>query len=180
MPWAGFEPTISVFERAKTVHVSDRSATVIEITYIHYCNSLYLQVYMILCQVEAWCTKQGSRYLAYFPKLSASRPPLWSSGQSSWLQILRPGFDSRHYQKKSSRSGTGSTQPREYNRGATWQESSGSCLENREYGRRDPSRWPRGILYPQMLAITSPTSGGRSVGIVCSRTQTMEFVCFRF
>jgi hypothetical protein len=28
------------------------------------------------------------------------RPPLWSSGQSSWLQIPRPGFDSRHYQKK--------------------------------------------------------------------------------
>jgi hypothetical protein len=26
------------------------------------------------------------------------RPPLWSSGQSSWLQIRRPGFDSRHYQ----------------------------------------------------------------------------------
>jgi hypothetical protein len=43
--------------------------------------------------------------------------------------------------------------------------SSGSCLENREYGHRDPSRWPRGTLYPQKLAITSPTSGGRSVGI---------------
>jgi hypothetical protein len=28
------------------------------------------------------------------------RPSLWSSGQSSWLQIRRPGFDSRHYQKK--------------------------------------------------------------------------------
>jgi hypothetical protein len=28
------------------------------------------------------------------------RPPLWSSGQSCWLQIRRPGFDSRHYQKK--------------------------------------------------------------------------------
>jgi hypothetical protein len=27
-------------------------------------------------------------------------PPLWSSGQSSWLQIRRPGFDSRHYKKK--------------------------------------------------------------------------------
>jgi midasin (ATPase involved in ribosome maturation) len=25
---------------------------------------------------------------------------LWSSGQSSWLQIRRSGFDSRHYQKK--------------------------------------------------------------------------------
>jgi hypothetical protein len=29
-----------------------------------------------------------------------NRPPLWSSGQSSWLQIRRPGFDSRHYQKQ--------------------------------------------------------------------------------
>jgi hypothetical protein len=29
-----------------------------------------------------------------------TRPPLWSSGQNSWLQIRRPGFDSRHYQKK--------------------------------------------------------------------------------
>jgi hypothetical protein len=28
------------------------------------------------------------------------RPPLWSSGQSSWLQIRRPGFDSRNYKKK--------------------------------------------------------------------------------
>jgi hypothetical protein len=28
------------------------------------------------------------------------RPPLWSSGQSPWLQIRRPGFDSRHYQKE--------------------------------------------------------------------------------
>jgi hypothetical protein len=27
-------------------------------------------------------------------------PPLWSSGESSWLQIRRPGLDSRHYQKK--------------------------------------------------------------------------------
>jgi hypothetical protein len=41
-------------------------------------------------------------------------PPLWSSGQSSWLQIRRPGFESLHYQKKCSGSGTGSTQPCEY------------------------------------------------------------------
>jgi hypothetical protein len=34
---------------------------------------------------------------------------------------------------------------------------------------------PRGTLFPHKLAITSPTSGGRSVGIVRSRTQTMEF-----
>jgi hypothetical protein len=40
------------------------------------------------------------------------------------------------------------------------------------------SRWPRGTLYPQKLAITSLTSGGRSVNIVRSRTQTMEFSFF--
>jgi hypothetical protein len=31
-------------------------------------------------------------------------------------------------------------------------------------------------LYPQKLTITSPTSGGPSVGIVRSRTQDTEFV----
>jgi hypothetical protein len=31
-------------------------------------------------------------------------------------------------------------------------------------------------LYPQKLALTSPTSGGRSVGIVRSWTKSMELV----
>jgi hypothetical protein len=47
---------------------------------------------------------------------------------------------------------------------------------DREYGRSDPSRWPRGTFYQQTLAITSSTSGGRSVGIVRSRTQTWSKV----
>jgi hypothetical protein len=46
--------------------------------------------------------------------------------------------------------------------------SSDSGLERREYGRRDPSRWPRGTLYPEKLALPSPTIGGRSVCIVRS------------
>jgi hypothetical protein len=33
-------------------------------------------------------------------------------------------------------------------------------------------------LYLQKLALTLPTSGGRSVGIVRSRTQATEFVVF--
>jgi hypothetical protein len=51
--------------------------------------------------------------------------------------------------------------------------SSSSGLENREYGRRDTSRWPRCTLYPQKLELTSLTSGGRSVSIVRSRTQAI-------
>jgi hypothetical protein len=102
-----------------------------------------------------------------------SGPPLWSSDQSSWLQIHRPGFDSRRSDfLRSSESGTESTQP------LLGRKSSVSGLESREYGRRDPSRWPRGTLNPQKLALTSWTSGGRLVGIVRSRTEeATEFGC---
>jgi hypothetical protein len=57
-------------------------------------------------------------------------------------------------------------------------ESSASGLEIREYGRRDPSRWPRGTLYPQKLTLISPTNGGCSVGIVRSLTQATKFTSF--
>jgi hypothetical protein len=60
----------------------------------------------------------------------------------------------------------GSTQPREYNWGATWKKSSGSVLEIREYGRRNPLRWPRGTLYPQKV--------GNHFAYK-RRTQAMEF-----
>jgi hypothetical protein len=44
--------------------------------------------------------------------------------------------------------------------------SSDSGQENRINGRgEDLLRWPRDTLYQQKLALTSPTSGGRSVGI---------------
>jgi hypothetical protein len=47
---------------------------------------------------------------------------------------------------------------------------SDSDLESQEYGRRYPSRSPRGTLYPR----NSPTSGGRSVDIIRSRTPATE------
>jgi hypothetical protein len=52
------------------------------------------------------------------------RLPLWSSGQSSWLQIQRSRvpFPALSDFLRSSGSGTGSTQPREDNWGATWME----------------------------------------------------------
>jgi hypothetical protein len=41
-------------------------------------------------------------------------------------------------------------------------------------GRGNSLSWPRNTIYPQKLALTSPTSGGRSVGIVRLRTKATE------
>jgi hypothetical protein len=87
-------------------------------------------------------------------------PLLWPGDQSSWLQTQMSGFDSWHCQ-------------------LFWyvvgRQSSGFGLDKRECGRRDLSRWSRWTLYPQKVAQTSPTSCGRSVGIVRSLTQATEF-----
>jgi hypothetical protein len=99
-------------------------------------------------------------------------------GQSSWLQIqrFRVWFPALPDFLRSSESGMGSTQPRENNWGATWKDSSGSGLENRKInGRRDSLPWPHDTLYAVKLELTSPTSGGRSVGIVRWRTEAPEF-----
>jgi hypothetical protein len=104
-------------------------------------------------------------------------PTLWSSGQDSWLQIKRSGFDSRRYQifwgivglERDPLSLVSTTEK------LLGRKSGGSGLEIREYSRRDPSRCPRGTLYPQKLALISPMSGGRSVGIVRSRTHATGF-----
>jgi hypothetical protein len=91
-------------------------------------------------------------------------PPLWSSGQSSWLQIRRSGFDSRRYQIFWEVMGLEQgSQPREYNWGATWKKSSSFGLESREYSRRDSSRWPRGTLYQQKVG-TNFAKKRRSLG----------------
>jgi hypothetical protein len=56
--------------------------------------------------------------------------------------------------------------------------SSSSGLEIREYRSGDSLCWPRDTLYPQNLVLTSPTTGSRLVGTVCSQTKATEFSFF--
>jgi hypothetical protein len=75
-------------------------------------------------------------------RITFVRPPLWSSGQSSWLQIQKSGFDSRHYKifgevvdlERGPLSLVSTTEK------LLGRNSSDSGVENREYGREDPLR----------------------------------------
>jgi hypothetical protein len=95
-------------------------------------------------------------------------PPLWSSGQSSWLQIRGPGFDSQHYQKKKVGLERGP-----FSLVSTTEELLDRKVAAPAIGIRHADHATPSIR--KKLAITSPTSCGHSVGIVRSRTQTMEF-----
>jgi hypothetical protein len=63
-------------------------------------------------------------------------PPLWSSGQSSWLQIKRSGFDSRCYQifREAVNLERGHLSLVSTIEELLGRNSSGSGLENQEYG----------------------------------------------
>jgi hypothetical protein len=127
---------------------------------------------------DVLCFLWGTNYWIYICYEEESRPPLWSSGQSSWLQIQRCGFDSRRYQilwKVVGRD-RGPISLVSTSEELLGRKSSGSGLENRDYGRGDPLRYYVTHFYPQKLALTSQTSGGRSVGILRSRTKVTEFI----
>jgi hypothetical protein len=125
---------------------------------------------------ESWSLSDSRPILSVYRKLW---PPLWSSGQvSGYRSEVRVRFSALPDFLISSSYGTGSTQPREYNWGAILKKSSYSGLENGEYRRRDPSRWPRGTLYPQKLALISPKNDRSSISIVRSRIEATEFSIF--
>jgi hypothetical protein len=104
------------------------------------------------------------------------RLPLWSSGQSSWLQIPR----SRVWFPTLISWEVVGLERGPISLASTIEEllkrkGSSSGLEIREYGRRNPSRRPRDTLFPQKkLALTSPTSSGCSDSVVSSRTKATE------
>jgi hypothetical protein len=90
----------------------------------------------------------------------------------------RPGFDCRRYQVFWKILGLerGPLSLVSITEELLGRNSSGSGLENREYGCGDLLCWPRDALYPQKLALTSLISGGHSVGIVRLRTKSTELV----
>jgi hypothetical protein len=73
----------------------------------------------------------------YIRYVEESRPPLWSSGQSSWLQIQRCGFDSRRY--VGLERGPLSLMSTIEELLVLGRKSSGSGPEIQDYGRRDQS-----------------------------------------
>jgi hypothetical protein len=69
----------------------------------------------------------------------------------------------------------GSTQPRECNWGATWKKKQRLRSRKTEIAavgiRRVDHATP---LYPQKLALTSPTNGSRSVGVITEPVWTRQ------
>jgi hypothetical protein len=142
-----------------------------------------------ICQNGMWCLVRLVCFLCVracacvrvrVKLVGDQSPPLWSCGQSSWLQIQRSGFDSWGYQIFwEVVSGSGTLKRGPFSLVNTIEElrgrnNSGSGLEIWEYGHSDLSRWPC-TLYLQKLALTSLTSGSHLVGIVRSRSEATEF-----
>jgi hypothetical protein len=69
---------------AQSLHVSARAG--------------HLQVNVFFSCEASYCLLTDPLFGLYLHILSLII--MWSRGQSSWLQIQRPEFDSRHYQKK--------------------------------------------------------------------------------
>jgi hypothetical protein len=97
---------------------------------------------------EIWSECCHQLYTSFIAYVGIYWQPLWSSGQNSWLEIQRSGFDSRRYHIFWEVVGLerGPLSLVSTIKEPLGRKSSGSSLESREYGSRDPSRWPRGSV----------------------------------
>jgi hypothetical protein len=65
-----------------------------------FCTRLVSLQFRVFNTFLGWCNVTLTKRCHHFPTriMSFKWPPLWSSGQSSWLQIQRSEFDSLHCQ----------------------------------------------------------------------------------
>jgi hypothetical protein len=110
----------------------------------------HVETKMNFVTVPYWALNQVKMCRTGPAAIYSTWPPLWSSGHSCWLQTQRSGFDCGRYQIFWQVVGLerGPASLVSTNEELLGRKRSGSGLEIREYGQRDPSRWPRGTLYP--------------------------------
>jgi hypothetical protein len=116
-----------------------------------------------------WTPNWRHKRIIFF--IQFPRSSLWSSGQGSWLQIQRSGFDFRRYQifwevvglERSPLSYVNTIEE------LLERKSSGSGQENRDYDRRDPTCWPRNTPLSAEVVTNLADKRWRSVAIVLSR-----------
>jgi hypothetical protein len=94
---------------------------------------------------------QAAALVYLYTHVCASRPRLWSSGQSSWLQIQRSGFDSRRYQIFWEVVGLERDPLSLVSTIEELLERKSSGLENRDYGSTHPPHW----LWDNLLSAQS-------------------------
>jgi hypothetical protein len=114
----------------------------------------HFQIFQLNLSISLFCPCNVRHVLyisLYALTASLQWPPLCSSGQGSWLQMRRSGFDFRRYQifwevvglERGPLSLVSTIEE------LLGRKSSGSDLEIRGYCQRNPSPWQSGTLYPQ-------------------------------
>jgi hypothetical protein len=172
IPWALWAPSLGIKRQVQEVHCSSPSELKKRCSY--FANPpIHLHGQCLIKHRNKLSTVPLLHYIFHSTSVCG--------GQSSWLQNQRSRFDSRLYQiiwevvglERGPLSLVSTTEE------LLDRKSSSSGLENREYGHRDPLRWPRDTLYAQKLALTSLISSSHSVSTVRSWTEATEFVYYQ-
>jgi hypothetical protein len=112
-----------------------------------------------------WGWQRTGHWGDYLGLMGMKEPTLWSTGQSFWLQIQRfqVRFPALPDFLRSSGPGASPLSISSIIEELLGRNISCSGLEISKYDHGDPLSWPHDTLYPQMLVLTSPTSGRYSL-----------------